>query len=436
MAKDEPPAKVTKLADARFKSARGKRRPPTHAGEIYERIDYGRDGARASLYNVALVLNEHPLWEGVFAFDEFAGQIVKTRDTPYGGVRGPVNDHDLAEVAAWLSDPSHLGANVRSPLVAEALEIVAGRRRFHPVRDYLTSVVWDGTPRLARLLSDWAGAEHNDYTARVGTMVCVSAVARIFRPGCRVNFMLVLEGEQQIGKSDFVRQLFGEQWFAEALESPSHKDFYQGLVGRWGIEIAEMQSFSRADVPKVKQAITAASDWYRPSYGRVAREFPRQCVFVGTTNESEYLRDATGAARFLPVRVTSIEVEGLIAARDQLWAEAVQRYRDGERYWVLPAQAVDEQEARYQVDSWEEPIVAWLDGKAATQNYPEWITGPIDEVTTTDLMRYALGIDIARHTRQDQMRCGAILRRIGWRRGEAEGPNGAKRVKVYRRPKQ
>jgi predicted P-loop ATPase len=436
MAKDEPPVneKVTKLADAAFKKARGKRRPPLHVGQLYERIDYGRDGPKATNYNLMLMLTEHPEWQGVFGFDEFAQTVVKLKPLPSGGEPGPLTDADCVQVSRWLSDPANLGASVRKSNAVEAIEGVAALHAFHPVRDYLDGLVWDRTPRLERVLGTWAGAEHNDYTARVGTMVCVSAVARIFRPGCRVNFMLVLEGEQQISKSDFVRQLFGEQWFSEALESPQHKDFYQALQGRWGIEIAEMHSFSRADVTKVKQAITQPSDHYRRSYGIYAQTFKRQCVFVGTTNESEYLTDPTGAARFLPVRVTSIEIDGLLENRDQIWAEAVQRYRAGEKYWVLPAQAKDEQEERYRIDSWEEVIVQWLLGQAPEAKYESVQIGAIQETTITDVMLRALEIDISKHTRQDQQRVVAIMHRLGWKRADRKRVSGS-RIRPWLAPK-
>lgn len=187
-------------------------------------------------------------------------------------------------------------------------------------------------------------------------MTLVSAVARAFEPGCKVDTMLVLEGKQGVGKTRFTRELFGADWYAEATASPGDKDFFQVLQGRWVMEIGEMESFTKAEVGKIKQAVTAQQDTFRASYGRFVKTYPRQCVFVGTTNENQYLRDPTGARRFLPIRVNTIDVDRIIRERDQLWAEAVHLYREGFDYWTLPADAAREQERRYQADTWEETI--------------------------------------------------------------------------------
>ncbi len=426
---------VTRLADAKFKAKRGRKAAPgSMPHDVWDRLDYGRDGPKVSLHNLVLVLNEHPEWRGVFGFDKFEQTVKKLKPPPCGGEPGEFTKVDAMEVATWMSNPAQAGINCTDDLAKKAVLVVAYRQAFHVVRDYLDGLAWDGSPRLERLFSDHCGADHNPYSACLGPMLLVSAVARVREPGCRVNFMLILEGEQQISKSDFVRQLFGPQWSCEANESPAHKDFYQTLIGQWGIEICEMHSFSRADVNRVKQAVTQPVDVYRKSYDDKARRYPRQCVFVGTTNENEYLTDPSGAARFLPVRVTGVEIEALKRERDQLWAEAAALYAQGFRFWELPPEARQEQELRYRVDSWEEPIVEWLTGEAADVKYPTHITGAIERVTITDLMLYALGVDIAKHTRQDQMRVGAILRRLNWERQRARGDG--ERSYVYRRPAQ
>ncbi len=428
------PSNVASLADQAFKKTTAKKRArPPGGGDVYDHVDYGRDGAKSSNFNLMLMLEEHPDWQGVFGYDEFANTVVKIKPMPTGGEAGPLKDHDCIHVSQWLSNPKNLGAGVRKNQAVEAIEGVAAKRRFHPVRDFLDRQVWDGEKRLERLFADFAGADFNEYTARIGVMLMVSAVARVYEPGCRVNFMLILEGKQQISKSDFIRQLFGPEWFAEAMESPAHKDFYQALIGVWGLEIAEMHAFSKADVTKVKQAITQPSDRYRRSYGTYAETILRQCVFVGTTNEDEYLGDPTGAARFLPVRVTSLEIDALKKARDQLWAEAAHLYRQGERYWVLPAQAEAEQEARYRTDSWEEPVSQWLEGKAPDLKYPAGLAGAIDKVTLTEVLSHALGVEIAKHTKQDQMRASAIMRRLRWSRQRSECTSGP-RPWVWHRP--
>jgi predicted P-loop ATPase len=218
-----------------------------------------------------------------------------------------------------------------------------------------------------------------------------------------------------------VRELFGgDEWYMDAQRSPAEKDFYQDIVGKWGVEIGEMAAFSKADYNKIKQTLTAQADTYRPSYGRYSRTFPRQCIFVGTTNDDSWQRDPTGGRRFLPVRVGNVNVAGIAEIRDQLWAEAVTRVRRGESWWQAPERAQAEQDARYAEDSWSDPIQRWLAGKcpgAAYESMPKYSThskGHVLECTTTEILSRALHIDLARHDRAAQMRVAAILQRLGW----------------------
>src|SRR5205085_12412447 len=179
----------------------------------------------------------------------------------------------------------------------------------------------------------------------------------------------------------------------------------QTLRGRWGVEIGEMDSFSKADVAKVKQAITVRFDVYRPSYGRSARSFRRECVFVGTTNKDDYLRDESGARRFLPLHVGVVRIEDLVRLRDQLWAEAVHLFKQGFKWWELPPGAQREQDARYSEDVWLELIQRWLDGKAPTNHYDGIALeyrdkdGRIDECSVSEILGHCLRLDTARQDR-------------------------------------
>jgi predicted P-loop ATPase len=356
---------------------------------------------------------------------------------PYGSEPGAIADVDGAEVAAWFGHPRNYRLSVSSGMALEAVEVIATRHQFHPVRDYLEGLTWDGTPRLERMFSDYFGAVHDEYTAAVGRNWLTSAVARVRDPGCKVDFMVILEGEQGRGKSTAVRVLCGAQWFAEMLESPQNKDFYQILTGRWIIEIPELQAFNKADRNKIKAAVSAQEDTYRPSYGRYARQFPRQCIFVGTTNDDTYLKDETGARRFLPIRCSDIDLKALAAVRDQLWAEADARFAAGEPYWEFPESAVAEQDARFDADAWEEPIIRWLDGHGRAEEYPEHYPPvrddrPVQETTIADVMLHALKVETAKHSRPDQMRVGAILRRLQWRREQKR--RDGRRIYVFVRP--
>lgn len=404
--------------------------PDEYSGPDYDEREWElglatteKGAIKGTLFNLISILEHRSEWAGLFALDGFANQLMMTRKTPYDTKAGPLNDVDGTEVAAWLGDPANYGLAVKSGMTLEAVEVIATRQTYNPVVRYLDGLVWDGEDRLPTMLRDFFGTQHNDYAQAVGLNWLISAVARIRRPGCKVDTMTILEGPQGAGKSTAVRTLCGPEWFSEATESPQHKDFYQALTGRWVVEIAEMQSFNKADRNRIKQVLSAQEDTYRPSYGRYARQFPRQGIFVGTTNDHVYLKDETGARRFYPVKCMDINLEAIARLRDQFWAEADARFARGEHWWEFPASAAEEQDKRFDVDSWEEPIVKWLEGDADSKRYEEvkegggyYSNNQIKKTKTTDIMVHALGIDIAKHSIQDQGRVGRIMARLGWPR--------------------
>lgn len=401
----------------------------------------------STVHNAMLVMEHDDELGGLFWLDDFANAVRLSRTPCWpGGDEHEFSEQDGTEVAAWIGSPDRYMVNLKKDLVLDCVEAIARRRKVHPVREYLSGLTWDQTPRLETMFRRYFSAEDTPYTREAAKCWLVSAVARIMwtdqkvrHNGAQVDFMLVLEGEQGRGKTSAVRVLFGAEWYAEAQESPSSKDFYQALRGRWCVEIGEMDSFSKADVTKVKQAITARFDTYRPSYGRVARSFRRECVFVGTTNETEYLRDATGARRFLPIRVGSLDLAGIVADRDQLWAEAVALFRAGFAWWSLPDEAVEQQEERFAEDSWQGVIQRWLSYRMKPNCYPDRLAvdlppapSPADTresasgtaerparptvtwTTTTELLIYALNIDVGKHGRPEQMRVAHVMKRLGW----------------------
>lgn len=388
-----------------------------------------REGyVEGTLHNLMLIIEHDERLAGLFWLNESSNQVLLSRDGPWaGGTRDEFTDADSCELAAWLQHPDRYYCRCKDDTVLKAVISVARRHRRHPIREYLSALKWDGTPRVERMLVEMFGAPDNAYSHRAAQCFMVGAVARILwldpkQPfvGAQVDFMLVLEGEQGKRKSSAARALFGSEWFVETNESPTGKDFYQVIQGCWGVEIGEMDSFGKADVTAVKTAITRRVDKFRAPYERVPRSYRRECVFIGTTNEHEYLRDPTGGRRFLPVRADGeVDLEQIIAARDQLWAEAVALFEGGLRWWELPADASEEQEARYIGDSWEGRLARWLEKKMPGDQeklYPERLrwADMVAFVTTDEILQWCMGMDPGKHGKQEQMRVAAGMKRLRW----------------------
>jgi len=295
-------------------------------------------------------------------------------------------------------------------IVHQAVDIRASQRSFHPVRDYLDSLTWDSTKRMEKLFPNYFGAEPGPYAEAVSRMFLVSMIARIYRPGSKVDHMVVIEGPQGMLKSTACAVLAGD-WFSDNLpDVTGGKDASQHLRGKWLIEVSEMHAMTRADTTLLKAFITRQTERYRPSYGRKEVIEPRQCVFAGTTNKNTYLRDETGGRRFWPIKAGKIDIAALTKDRDQLLAEAVTAFRDGEAWWpdrnferqhIMP-----EQEARYEADAWEEKIREYLDLQT--------------RVTIGQVAQQALFIETPKLGTHEQRRIAAALERIGWERGKKD----------------
>ncbi len=384
----------------------------------------GRVIVSASSSNVVTILSKHSAWRGVIALDEFAERIITTRDPPWAQLDapakakpGPWSDADSARAANWLHRFESL--HIAPKTIEASVPVIAQKNVVHPVKKYLGPLVWDGVPRLDHLFPAYLGTNDTPYTRAVGARWAISAVARISKPGCQVDSLPILEGPQGLGKSSCLRVLAGE-WFSDTLFEPGDKDAFQSIRGVWIYELSELDTLSRRDISRVKAFISTRIDRYRPSYGRHVIDVPRQCVFAGTTNASIYLTDETGARRFLPVRTGRIDLDALHRDRDQIWAEAKARFSRREQWHLgadLSAEASAEQEARFQRDPWEEPVRVWL--------YPR----ATQSVVCSDIMA-GLGIETARMTRADEMRVGAIVRRLGWARHQER--DGDSRRWVYR----
>jgi predicted P-loop ATPase len=294
-------------------------------------------------------------------------------------------------------------------------------RKIHPIRDYLDSLTWDGTPRLDTMLIRHAGASNSAWVRAVTAKTLIAAVARAHEPGAKVDTVLVLEGEQGRMKSSMLSALAGEQYFSDNLGDVSHKDAQIHLNGKWIIEIAELDAIRKADNSRTKSFISRQVDQYRPPYGRRDVYVPRSCIFIGTTNSSEYLTDASGGRRFWPVEIPKrIELNAIRAERDQLWAEADARYRGGEAWHLddeLERDAAIEQERRYRPHPWEDVLREKLTGKHQT-TFAECL----------DL----LGIEVSKQTHVHSNEIAKTLKRIGFKQGPrttGKDPNTGKNTR-------
>lgn len=329
----------------------------------HEMLDVDHHGRpKSHTLNVQTILRQHPEVSGCFALNQLSQSIEVLRLPPWKQTFSPVDDTDFTHFVAFLNG---LGLAPSRDTVIKSLEAVAAEVKFHPVKDYLMGLTWDGKGRLTGELLRYLSLTPNPYEKAVIKRFMISAVARAFEPGCKVDTMLILEGAQGVGKSTVLSVLASEAWFLDNLtDIGSGKAAQEQLRGKWLIEIAELDAMSKAEATKTKSFLSTRHDNYRVPYARITQDFPRSCVFAGTTNESTYLADSTGARRFWPVRVNgAIDLENLAAARDQLWAEATTLYQAAEQWHLTDyeVQLASEQQAlRLARDPWDDALAEAL----------------------------------------------------------------------------
>ena len=305
---------------------------PAPAGVQLIRSESG--AARPLVGNAIAMLRGSPEWQGVLGFNEFTQRPQLLKPAPgFPATQYPRDwtDNDDTLTACWLQ--SH-GVLVNSRVAAEAVQTTACENPFHPIRDYLSGLVWDGIERADLWLVAYFEAPETEFIKATSARWLISAVARIFQPGCQADYTLLLEGAQGIRKSAGLRALVGDAWFADHLSPLGSKDAFCELSGKWIIELSELSAMRRSEIETVKSFLTARIDHYRAPYAKRAQDVPRQCVFCASTNEQNPLVDASGNRRFWPVRCGAISVEALASVRDQLWAEAVTKYRQGAIWWL------------------------------------------------------------------------------------------------------
>lgn len=379
-------------------------------------LDRGENGPYATVANAVTVLGCDETLAGIVAYDEFSHRIIVTRPPPpaFKGAAVPpgpyprsINDTDVTLLQGFIQRT--YGIRISQQVAQQAVVADAEMRRAHPVRDWLNGLLWDGTKRLDDWLHSAFGAPKDAYHQAVGAKVLAAAVRRVRDPGCKFDHVLVLEGEQGKGKSRACAELFGAKWFTDNLAHDlADKDAQQGMAGKWGIELAELNVLVRSTSQAAKAFFSRQVDYFRPSYGRTFVERPRQCIFIGTTNEFDYLADATGNRRYWPVWCDKADVEWIADNREQLWAEAVYAEALGETLWLdderLRRKATAKQDSRMAEDVWTPKVRSWIRQEKKRS------------VQVPDILEMALSLPRAQQNRSAEMRVANIMRRDKWMR--------------------
>lgn len=367
---------------------------------VLSALDYGASGEPVrSLANAERALRLDPHWRGRIRWNEHA------QGAELDGKA--IEDHDNGRIRIWL-DVAY-GIRVSQADTVMAVELVAQADPYHPICDWLDGLEWDGVARADGWLVDYCGSPDRRIVRAYARRWLISAVARVYRPGCKVDTTLILQGDQGLGKSRALRLLAGGDWFADTVIDLRNKDAMLALRRVWLYEMAELDQVARSEVTAVKAFLSSQVDYYRPPYGRAVSAYPRQCVIVGSSNEDTFLRDSTGSRRFWPVQTGAngkpIDLDGLASVRDQLWAEAVALFRADEPWWLTPAEEerrIESAPLFSEVDAWQDPILAWLASRGG---------GPVAIAT---VWTEALGKRLGDLRQGHSMRIARILRGDGW----------------------
>ena len=403
-----------------------------HADEAREKMDWRKNLRRTSngrellgdVHNIRLAFEHAPELAGLLRYNELARRVELMRAPPWRSLSSGTSwrDDDDIDLVSWLQEwnvPARSDATMSRIVHAEA-----NRNCVHPVRDWLNGLRWDGAPRITEVLIEvLCAAGEGVYLAAVLRRFMIGAVARIMRPGCKADHMLVLVGAQGGGKSTFAR-LLGAPWTVESHSTFGSKDAAQELDGAWIVEVAELSGMRKSEVETVKNFITKQSDHYRPAYGRHVIDQPRSCVFIGTTNEDKFLVDYTGNRRFWPIRCDGrFNFKLLEDSREQLWAEARSAFEAAEQ-WHLTAEevrlAANVQEAHRVVGEVEQAVASILNRRVKDAG-----TVP-PAVSVLELFREICGVERDTENlsarRQMETAIGQAVKRAGWvhvgRRGE------------------
>lgn len=288
--------------------------------------------------NLSTIFSNDIRLKGLFKNNKFDGKKYIFGTMPWRLVQSPepIKNVDYSGVRSYMES---IYGIVGSMKIEDALELEFEKNAFHPIRDYIKSLEWDGEKRIDKLLIEYFGAKDNEYSRQAIRKTLVACVARVFDPGVKFDLVLTLVGDQGTYKSTFVKKL-GMQWFSDTFMTVHGKEALEQIQGAWIIEMAELSGLRKAEVESVKHFISKQEDTFRPAYARTTETYLRQCVFIGTTNNSDFLRDPSGNRRFIPIdvnkeRCTKSVIKHLTQKEiDMIWAEAYILYKKGEKLYM------------------------------------------------------------------------------------------------------
>lgn len=333
-------------------------------------------------------------------YDSFLQDILTDYD---GAVRAWTED-DTLRLMIFLQSECGL-ARMPDHATFAAVKYVSLNNQRDSAREWLSSLSWDGVHRLDGFFATYCGAPNNEYSMIVSRNLFLSIAARIATPGCKVDNMVIIEGRQGARKSSLLNVLGGE-WYTDASSGFGTKDFYQQLRGKIIVEISELDLFRKSDVNTIKRVLTTRVDEYRPPYAAKTQAFARRCVFIGTTNQDEYLLDETGNRRFWPITTTNVDIDAVVRDREQLFAEAFARLSSGETWWEIPSDLAErEQSSRLESDPWESFIADHVNRTQSAR---------LMGVSARDILIDCLKFDESRISRIDSIRVGRCLRKLGF----------------------
>jgi predicted P-loop ATPase len=380
---------------------------PEFLGKDGKAIGPGDEPEPKSRHNIQVALHRM----GVeLVYNEFDYRVYVSW-TVSGVIRTAPLD-DKVEGRLWLNTQTHFGFLPPRDLFSTVLRDQACFQPTHPIREYLRPLRWDGRQRIDRWLEIYGGASDSPFIRAISAIVLIAAVRRVLHPGCKFDEMLVLESQQGLSKSSAIAALVRDPtWFTDSLPlNASEKVVVEQTAGKWLVESADLSGITGADLDHLKSMLSRSTDSSRMAYDRHRTDRPRQFIVLGTTNESEYLRDMTGNRRFWPVAVQRFDVDAIARDRDQLWAEAATREAAGESIRLsedLWQAAAIEQEMRRVHDPWEDEIAHKLEEMNRVFK--------ADRLTRRELFGL-LGRDLTTVTKADGMRLRKVMERLGWRK--------------------